>query len=428
MKYKLAWIFGLCFSALFIPVAVGCALFVRIVLRRTGMPRLVWGSVPIINNKYWAQSMKMIGYFSETYVHNYYNLINKREDWDNVLKESFCWLPYIFKPYLAFIISLFKYDIFFISFDGFFIGGTPSWRFQSIIFKLAKKKVVVLPYGSDSYIYHRIRSTSLLHALMMSYPIYSKNQILIENKVNYWCKNADVVIPAYMGPDGFGRWDVLLPSHLFIDLNLWTRSLRANMADGKIGIVKIFHTPNHRGFKGTEFIIDAVSKLKSEGLNVELCILENVQNEFVKNNLTNEADILVEQVIATASAMNGLEGMAAGIPVIANYEDDNYTLLIRRYSYFNECPIVSASPENLANVLRKLVTRPKLRHELGKAGRQYVEKYHGLDSAQYLFGEVVEYLYGRRDTLINLYHPLLGQYPKKKPQVVHPLINNRIVN
>ena len=79
-------------------------------------------------------------------------------------------------------------------------------------------------------------------------------------------------------------------------------------------------------------------------------------------------------------------------------------------------------------MLRKLVTRPKLRAELGRAGREYVEKYHGLDSAKYLFGEVIEYVYGRRESLINLYHPLLGEYPKRKPRVKHPLVNNRIGN
>jgi hypothetical protein len=66
--------------------------------------------------------------------------------------------------------------------------------------------------------------------------------------------------------------------------------------------------------------------------------------------------------------------------------------------------------------------------DLSTISSSEAEKCHGLDSAQYLFGEVVEYLYGRRDSLINLYHPLLGDYPKHKPRVKHPLVKNRIID
>jgi hypothetical protein len=79
-------------------------------------------------------------------------------------------------------------------------------------------------------------------------------------------------------------------------------------------------------------------------------------------------------------------------------------------------------------VLRKLVTRPELRTELGRAGRAYVEKYHGLDSAVFLVSAVLDYVHGRRDSLIDLYHPLLGEYPRRLPRVDHPLVNNRIAD
>ena len=101
---------------------------------------------------------------------------------------------------------------------------------------------------------------------------------------------------------------------------------------------------------------------------------------------------------------------------------------MRRWSFFGECPLVSATPENLADVLHKLVTRPELRNQLGRAGREYVEKYHDYVSAQFLFTNVIDYVYGRKDSLINLYHPLLGEYPNRSPKIQHPLVNNRIVD
>lgn len=390
--------------------------------------RLVWGSTPIINNSYWSRAMKNAGYVSETFTFDYYSRINKRDDWNRILSEEFKFLPKIAKPFMAFLGSLFQYDVFFISFDGYFIGDTPLAYFQAQILKCAGKKIVVIPYGSDSYVYRRIRSSSLLHGLISSYPSSSRVQTRIARRVDYWCERADVVIPGVMSLDGYGRWDVLLPSVLHIDLDLWQPSLRKNFADGKNGIVVIAHAPNHRGFKGTEFIIDAIQTLQREGLRVELKLLEKMQNTKVRKFLQEDTDILIEQLIVTGHGLNGLEGLASSLPVISNLEDENFTLPMRRWSYFNECPIVSASPETLVDVLRKLVTRPELRHTLGVAGRSYVEKYHGLDSAQYLFTKVIDCLYGRCDSLINLYHPLLGEYTNRSPKIQHPLVKNRILD
>lgn len=391
-------------------------------------PRLVWGSTPIISNSYWSRAMKKAGHFSETFTTDFYQLINKRSDWDRVLDEHYKVAPLRTRKYVAFIHALFLYDVFFMPFSGFFIGATRAWRLQAILFRLAGKKTVVMPYGADAYSYNRIRSVPLIHGLLMSYPQVARDQALIGKHIDYWCRHADIVITGIMGPDGFGRWDTLLPSNIFLDLGEWRASARTADNDGRSGVVRIAHAPNHRGFKGTEFVIDAVRRLQSEGLSIELLLLEKMQNSDVKRCLTNEADILVEQLICTGHGLNALEGLASGLPVISNLEDESNLLVFRRWSYLSECPIVSASPETLVDVLRKLVTRPELRRELGKAGRAYVEKYHGLDSAAFLFTEVLQYAYGRRESLIDLYHPLLGEYPRRLPHVEHPLVNNRIID
>jgi glycosyltransferase involved in cell wall biosynthesis len=401
----------------------------RWVKKTTKTPRLVWGSTPLINNSHWSRAMSSVGYSSETFTLNYYASINNRTDWDRLLGEQWRWCPSIIKPLLAFLWSLNQYDVFFLSADGYFIGRYPGiWRLQALLLKLACKKVVFIPYGGDAYVYRRIHSSALQQGLIASYPIQAKMQSAISSRVDYWCRHADVCIPAIMGMDGFGRWDVLVASPLFLDLNEWRKSKRQIKGDGRSSEVIICHAPNHRGFKGSEFIIDAVKKLQDEGLKVRLLLLEKIHNTEVRRCLAEEADILVEQLIATGHGLNGLEGLASGVPVISNLEDDTYMLPMRRWSYFSECPIVSATPENLVSVLRKLVTRPKLRKELGCAGRQYAEKYHGMDSAVHLFEAVIDLAYGRRDSLINLYHPLLGEYTRRKPRVEHPLVNNRIVD
>jgi predicted metal-dependent TIM-barrel fold hydrolase len=89
-----------------------------------------------------------------------------------------------------------------------------------------------------------------------------------------------------------------LHSTLCIDLDKWPGTNRHSIADGFSGVpVVIAHAPNHRGFKGTEFLIEAVKNLSDEGLKVELILLENFQNSIVREVLSLRADILVEQLI-----------------------------------------------------------------------------------------------------------------------------------
>lgn len=415
-----------------IPCFLGGALLACVVSRKkrrgNDKPRLFWGSVPIINNSYWARAMRQAGYSSETFTTDYYKNINTRSDWDRLLSEQYAAWPLAVRPFLGFLRVLLAYDILFISCQGAFIGFSPLWRLQAPLLKLAGKKVVVIPYGADAYVYRAVRLPALAHGLLMSYPDMARCQRRIADQVDYWCKHADVLIPGFIGPDGVGRWDVVMGSQLFLDLDSWQKRDAPQIADGVNRPVIICHAPNHRGFKGTEFVIEAVKSLRAEGLLVELRLLENLQNSEVKRILREDADILVEQIIVTGHGMNALEGMASGLPVISNLEDDEQLIPFRRWSFFSECPIVSASPENLSDILRKLINRPALRQRLGQAGRDYVEKYHGLDSAIYLFSEVVHYLFGRRDSIINIYHPLLGEYTLRSPKIDHPLINNRIID
>jgi hypothetical protein len=124
--------------------------------------------------------------------------------------------------------------------------------------------------------------------------------------------------------------------------------------------------------------------------------------------------------------MNAIEGMASGLPVIANLEDRSLTGVFRRYSFLNECPIASARPDSIFDVLRLLVTNPQLRQELGRAGRKYVEKYHSYATAQYLFGSIYRKFGGEDVDLMNLFHPLKSSYCRDKAVISHPLIENQI--
>lgn len=400
-------------------------------------PRLVWGPVPIISNKYWASALKKEGYFSETLMSGFYSSIHKKEDFDKYTEDTFCLnivkiilkairLIDVSKSYRSFIYSIIHYDIFHHHFHGGFIGNSPFWRIEAPILHSFKKKIVITGYGRDFYRYSLINDISWRNGLLNSYPEMAKEEKYINNKVQYWIKHADTIING-LQIDGMSRWDVIPYNMVSINTTEWLPRVKYSISDGKNGVVYITHTPNHRGVKGTEFIVQAIELLKKEGLQVELLLIEKMQNSEVLNILQNKTDILVEQLLL-GYALSAIEGMACGLPVLSNLSSEDYTRMFRRFSYLNECPILSTTPENILENLRILVTQPSLREELGKAGVQYVHKYHSEKTAQYMFGAVYEKIWsGKNINLMNLFNPVLSDYNKSEPFVKHPLFENRII-
>ena len=396
-------------------------------------PALVWGCEPIISHKYFSNAMKKAGYSSVTLMNGFFH-ISKESDFDLLFKDfisssnkSLNYILRIFNYYFLFLYSILKFDIFHIPAQGFVLRYTFLKYWEAQLLKAAGKKTVVLPYGGDFYRYSRIVDTSLRHAILKSYPDAAKKENYISKQYNYWSRHADFIITGVQ-VDGTPRWDMLPFSYITIDTNEWQPKEKFNVKNGRDGVVKIMHTPNHRGFKGTEFILDAVETLKKEGLLVELILIEKMPNEAVRLVMNEEADILAEQIIFNGYALSGIEGMASELAVVSNLSDPYYTQLFRRYSYLNECPILSTTPETVTENLRVLVTQPQLRIELAKAGRQYVLKYHSAKTAQFMFETIYSKIWNNEDiNTLDVFHPLLkDSYNNQSPIINTPLIKNNI--
>lgn len=411
-----------------LPVLFALAVLAR--LRRPSRrrpPRIVWGPEPILSYAHWSRALRKAGYASQTIMHGVYS-INRRDDFD-VLYEDLAppqW-AFLIAPYRAFVRALFGADVFQHHYSGGFLSSTPLWRVEAGLLHLAGARVVNQAHGNDAYLSSQITDLSLRHALLSSYPALARAEARTRRRVDYWTARSDCTFGG-LQMDGLGRWDVLPCSVATIEVEQWRRRTPYSRADGAAGgTVRIAHAPNHRGFKGTEFIIQAVERLRAEGLDVELVLLERLQNTEVQHVLTGEVDVLVEQIIATGYAMNGVEGMAAGLPVLANLEDDALTAVLRRFSYLDECPILSATPETVADRLRALVVDPDLRERLGRAGAAYAAKYHSDETAQYLYGSIYRRIWHGEDiALLDLFHPLKSEYNRSLPRVEHGLVRNRL--
>ena len=390
--------------------------------------KILWGPIPMINYKYWSIALSKLGYETETLVSNYYSIYNKSDFsiyYDDILPKMISKnnnLKLLLGPIYSFLYALKEAKLINISNNGSFLGGTPIWFIEAMIFKIFGIKTVLSGYGADYYMYSKLLDSSLRHVLLMSYPDFSKKEIIIQKKVQYWTKYADIILGSY-STDGIGRWDCLPVNMVTFSNDKIKKRKEKKYQNDKV--ITIVHSPNHRGFKGTEFIINAIKELKKEGFNINFLLIEGLKNEEVLRILNEEADILVEQIIV-GYGLNGIEGMANGLPTLSNLEGLNFKLL-RRYSYLNECPILSTTPENIKENIKLLIENKELREELGQLGIDYVKKYHSEESAQYMYGKIYnQLLNGVDEDLINMFHPLKSEYNQKN-YIKTPLVNNQYI-
>ena len=400
-------------------------------------PRLLWGPVAIINNKYWSEALKKDGWNSTTLMGSVAQ-INDRSDFDLYFSDLEFkgfgkLLLRLFRRYtivrdlLIFDYSVKHFDIFHLPCSGFCLGYFKNWELEYHIFSLMGCKIIIMPFGGDFFRFSTLLDKCWTHAMLSNYPDLAKKENEISKQVNFWVEKADFFFSGSQ-LDGIGRWDTLVFNASTINLETWSPRHHHSSRSGIDEAIRIVHTPNHRAVKGTEYIIRAIEQLQKEGFKIDFILIEKRKNTEVNRILCEEADILVEQLVYSGYGLSAVEGMAAGIPVICNLEDENRTRVFRRYSYLNECPVVSSNVENIKDNLKTLILNPALRRVLGKAGRAFVEKYNSEKQAQFLFKRIYQKVwYGEKDDLVNLFHPLYkNSYNNLYPIIQHPLIENRI--
>jgi hypothetical protein len=406
-------------------------LAVLAVLPRKPSRLIVWGPEPVINYKYWSAAMRGAGWQSTTLVSSYAS-INARADFDVVHDDLVPrWVPtealrHVWRPYAAMAHVLRNAGVYQMAFSGGPLGTTALRRLEAPLLRWAGVRTVVIPIGGDVLMYTRLEDTLLRDALLHDYPQLALGEDAIVERVNYWTRHADVVLVGFT-VEGLPRWDAALGNFLCIDTGEWEQKREYGDGDGVSGRVRVLHAPNHRAVKGTSFLESAVDRLREEGLDVELVLVEGVPNTEIRR-LMQEVDVLADQFICAGYGLAAIEAMASGLPVICNLDAlADGGRLFRLSSFLEECPVVSATPETLTDTLRTLVRHPELRQSLGAAGRAYAEKYQSYEAAQHLFGAVYAKLLDGADVdLRATFDPQRSEFNRRRPVVVHPLVESRL--
>jgi glycosyltransferase involved in cell wall biosynthesis len=352
---------------------------------RGARPRLLWGPSAILNNKYWSEAMQAIGYESRTCI-LVDSTITERKDWD-VCRDDFLGggrLSERLRSHAMFAWAIRHADVFLMYFDGGYLRGTGlEWQ-EFRLLRLAGKKLVFSPYGGDIAVIGHLGT--LEEPLLADYPQLPEISELLKRRVLQSLRWADVSLLT-MQPGFQPRFNAIWANQLAIDTSLWHGDGRASDRDGRTGPVRIVHAPNHREFKGTAHLERAVQSLRAEGLEIELQILEGLPNEEVRP-VVLASDIVADQFRA-GWGLFAVEGMAAGKPVLSNL--DSIPALFQAVEDVTECPIVNTSPERLTDDLRRLVTSPQQRSELGRASLDYVRRYHSYEAVAAGWKAIVEF-------------------------------------
>jgi glycosyltransferase involved in cell wall biosynthesis len=131
----------------------------------------------------------------------------------------------------------------------------------------------------------------------------------------------------------------------------------------------ILHAPSSQRIKGTRYVQAAITELEGRGLQFEYRQIENMPHAQALE-LMADCDIYVDQLILGSHGIAALEAMAFGKAAVC------YIKPSMQGQYPPELPIVSASPDTLANVLAELLADRARIADLGRRGRAYVEQYH----------------------------------------------------
>ncbi|CAN5543749.1 hypothetical protein BH10BDE1_BH10BDE1_34450 [soil metagenome] len=339
------------------------------------------GPEPLLNNVYHKRALNLFGYAAETYVsHTYF--ITQSFDYSLAHLPMYLGLTH----YWLFVRALFTYRALYIYFNGGPLGWTHHAMFESVLYKIANVKVVVMPYGGDVHDLSLMPNLPFKHSLIRQYPLFQRERRdLIIRNVRFWSLYADHVISGCDWVDFMFHWDTLMSAHFSVDMD----AVHFSKLPAFDGPIRILHAPNHRFVKGSDHVIRVVDKIRKSGKNVELVLIEGKPNEVVLAEIRS-SHIVVDQILGGWHGLFALEAMAVGRPVVCFLRDD--FLKLYRWSgaipWDVEIPLVSADPDTLESVLRSLIEDIPRMSELATRSRQYVERMHSLDAVGKVFAGI----------------------------------------
>jgi hypothetical protein len=178
-------------------------------------------------------------------------------------------------------------------------------------------------------------------------------------------------------------WDKYIPldgmSSPVIDVDDYAYVFNPDFSNGPV----VLHAPTNTVYKGTPFVRQAVTRLKSEGYKFEYVELIGVPNSVVMEQL-KRSHIVLNQFFGVMPGLFGVEAMATGNAVLSS------ATLHLNPDLPPSIPIVPTVGHQIYDNLKQLILEPHRIEPLARASRQYVEEYHDYRTAGRRFAVMLE--------------------------------------
>lgn len=339
------------------------------------------GPEPMINNLYHKKALEIYGYKVKTFVCFTYYIT---KDFD----KNFQKFRNLFSAryYIAFLYVIFNFKILYIYFNGGPLSWTPLRRFEALLYKIAKVKTVVMPYGGDVQVLDRCNNLIYKNAVVKDYPNFQKSsRKKILNQIDYWTKHAGHIISGCDWVDYMYSWNTLMPAHFSLDIN----SFKGIVAQPKTKSFRVLHAPNHKEIKGTAFLEKAIVELKNEGYDFELLLIQKMPNETLKSYIAS-ADLVVDQLVIGWHGIFALEAMALAKPVVCYIREDLKKLFLADGCLKSEddLPFINADIFTIKESLKDAYANNDILGKHARKSIQYLNKYHSLESVGNKFDSI----------------------------------------
>lgn len=110
--------------------------------------------------------------------------------------------------------------------------------------------------------------------------------------------------------------------------------------------LRILHAPTHKGNKGTEFIEEALVRLRHNGYSFDYARIENVPHKELQKAY-DDADLFIDQLLIGWYGTASIEAMAKGCPTVC-FLRDSYS---EHCPYYDKIPIINANPDSIYEIL-----------------------------------------------------------------------------
>ena len=327
------------------------------------------GPEPIINNIYHKKSLELYGYEVETFVSNTYYITN---DFDIDLTNENKIMKRLKLIHLAF-----KYDILIFYFNGGPLVMSSFAKLEPFFYKLAGIKTILLPYGSDVQDMSRSKNDLFKDVLTKDYRNTKNIRKKVSKQIDRWTIHADYIISGCEWVDYMYHWDMLTLAHFSIDVN--DKKFISNIKENQDKTFKIFHAPNHKNIKGTQYLVDAVDDLKAQGYDMELILKTKIANNEVIATI-HDCDIVADQFIVGWYAMFALEAMSCKKPVLCYLRDDLMYLYKSTKILDDEIPIINTNVHNIKEQILWCYNNKNKLDEISQNSYEFVKKYHSLQA------------------------------------------------